>query len=306
MGFSGLMWAQAEGQGGARFAVVFHAEHIVGRVRRARGLRFRFPLGPLSRGGSESISEPPQSFGDLGFASSLVLQDAPTFRIERFRSAATLAPKMPPIGRREEQQMQIRPVDLVRTVALAACLALVGPGLCRAGGVPAQEAESTYNRWAWVKDTYWIVPEAGIYSIYHPLGTDQFTVARGQTVFHITDYFNGYFTGSVVVKLTAAQVPNCQYVLGQVTPEGRVYMTMYSVDSGAITNTPLGTMVRKKGQWTMVNQMTGPAGSGTVSHWAYMVQSKPGDRSFRNLPFAEESIPEFLSDCPDGPTIDTR
>ncbi len=189
--------------------------------------------------------------------------------------------------------MQIRTVDLVRTIALAACLALVGPGLCRAGGVPAQEAESTYNRWAWFKDTYWIVPEAGIYSIYHPLGTDQFTVARGQTVFHITDYFNGYFTGSVVVKLTAAQVPNCQYVLGQVTPEGRVYMTMYSVDSGAITNTPLGTMVRKKGQWTMVNQMTGPAGSGTVSHWAYMVQSKPGDRSFRNLPFAEESIPEI-------------
>jgi hypothetical protein len=49
--------------------------------------------------------------------------------------------------------------------------------------------------------------------------------------------------------------------------------------------------------------MTGPAGDGTVSHWAYMVQSRPGDPTFKNLPFANESVPEFLSDCPDGPTI---
>ena len=59
-------------------------------------------------------------------------------------------------------------------------------------------------------------------------------MARGQTVFHLTDYFNGYFTGAVVVKLTTALVPSCQYVLGEVTPEGRVSMTMYSATSGEI------------------------------------------------------------------------
>jgi hypothetical protein len=75
---------------------------------------------------------------------------------------------------------------------------------------------------------------------------------------------------------------------------------------GQITNTPLGTMVRKNDKWTMVNQMTGPAAGGTLSHWAYMVQSRPGDRTFKDLPFADESIPEFLSDCPDGPMIQTR
>lgn len=169
--------------------------------------------------------------------------------------------------------------------------------------IPRREPVFSYDRWKWFKDTYWIVPPNGIYSIYHPLGTDEFVVIRGQTVFHITDYFNGYFTGAVVVKLSRALVPSCQYVLGQVTPEGEVHLTMYNATSGEITNTPVGTMVLKKDQWTMVNQMTGPVAGGTVSHWAYMVQSKPGDPSFLDLPFAHESIPQFLSACPNGPVI---
>ncbi|HEV7733191.1 MAG TPA: hypothetical protein VGR62_13555 [Candidatus Binatia bacterium] len=169
--------------------------------------------------------------------------------------------------------------------------------------VDRSEPQETYDKWEWFEDTYWIVPEEGIYSIYHPLGTDEFVVTRGQTVFHITDYFNGYFTGAVVVKLSSALVPNCQYMLGQVTPQKRVYMTMYNADTGEVTNTPIGTMVKKNGKWTMVNEMTGPAAGGTLSHWAYMVQSEPGDATFESLPFAEQSIPEFLSGCPAGPKI---
>jgi hypothetical protein len=166
------------------------------------------------------------------------------------------------------------------------------------------EPQETYDKWDWFKDTYWIVPEEGIYSVFHPLGTDEFVVAQGQTVFHLTDYFNGYFTGAVVVKLTGLLVPSCQYVLGQVTPKGQVYLTMYAVDGGAVTNNPIGTMVKKNGKWTMVNQMTGPTASGgTISHWAYMVQSAPGDATFESLPFAGESIPTFMSSCPAGPTI---
>jgi hypothetical protein len=197
-------------------------------------------------------------------------------------------------------------------LALAALWTLSAGGPCATAGarqpggtLPATrtEPQETYDKWAWFEDTYWIVPEEGIYSIYHPLGTTEFIVTQGQTVFHITDYFNGYFTGAVVVKLTSALVPNCQYMLGQVSPKGQVYMTMYDAETGAVTNTPLGTMVKKNGKWTMVNEMTGPAGSGTLSHWAYMVQSKPGDATFDSLPFAEESIPAFLSGCPAGPTI---
>lgn len=212
-----------------------------------------------------------------------------------------------------------RTIGIARTLALTSLLALaaVVPSLAAGGSGEAEPSAARlppaeeqpippYNKWKWIADTYWIVPSNGIFSIYHPLGSDEFVVTRGQTVFHVTDYFNGYFTGSVVVKLTTQLVPSCQYVLGQVTPEGRVYMTMYDVASGAVTNTPLGTMVKKSGKWTMVNQMTGPASGGTLSHWAYMVQSKREDPTFRDLPWAHESIPEFLSACPPGPKIRGR
>lgn len=170
------------------------------------------------------------------------------------------------------------------------------------GGAPAID----YNRWSWFKDTYWIVPPDGIYSVAHS-GTKpgQFRVARGQTVFHITDYFNGYFTGAVVVKLTGAQVPNCQYVLGQATPAGQVLMTMYNASTGEVVNEPIGTMTEVDGQWTMVNTMSAPTtGGGTLSHWAYMIQSEDGDPSFQKLPFADQPIPEFMSACPPGPPIE--
>ena len=170
----------------------------------------------------------------------------------------------------------------------------------------ASQGAGFYDSWKWFKDTYWIVPKTGVYSVVHSADTNTFNVIRGQTVFHITDYFNGYWTGSVVVKITKAQVPSCQTVLGQVTPKGNVYMTMYDATTGLVRNNPVGLMVKVKGQWTMVNQMTSPAGSdgtSTMSHWAYMVQSKEGDRTYAHLPFSGQSIPDFMASCPPGPMI---
>ena len=165
------------------------------------------------------------------------------------------------------------------------------------------EPDGFYTRWAWFKDTYWIVPEQGIYSVMYRAEDDSFNVVRGQTVFHITDYFNGYFTGAVVVKLSTMQIPNCNFVLGQVTPSGRVSMTMYDPDSGQVRNYPVGTMEMYRGEWAMVNEMTSPTSGGTLSHWAYMIQSEPGMATFKKLPFSGESIPEFMSSCPPGPMI---
>ncbi|AUR52981.1 hypothetical protein [Aquella oligotrophica] len=181
---------------------------------------------------------------------------------------------------------------------------LLGEVACHAVA-QTQPPSSNYNDWSWFKDTYWIVPEQGIYSIAHnPSNPREFNVLRGQTVFHLTDYFNGYFTGAVVVKLTQNLVPSCQYVLGEVTPQGAVYMTMFNADDGTITNEPIGNMVLINNKWTMVNTMTGPANNGgSVSHWAYMVLTQPSDPTWSNLPFANESIPEFMSACPPGPMI---
>lgn len=183
-------------------------------------------------------------------------------------------------------------------IALAAVLALAVSLIA-----PANAAVRTYDTWEWFEDTYWIVPKKGIYSVMHIEDGNRFVVTRGQTVFHITDYFNGYWTGVVTVKVTRAQVPSCQYVLGQITPEGEVHMTMFDVETGEVINTPMGTMVRKRGEWTMVNQMTGPMAAGTLSHWAYMVQSEKGDRTWKRLPFARQSLPKFISACPKGPML---
>jgi hypothetical protein len=197
-------------------------------------------------------------------------------------------------------------------IAIASAATLVGALSSRADMTTAGEAAASrepvaaYDRWKWFKGTYWIVPQNGIYSILHLQEQNQFVVVKGQTVFHITDYFNGYWTGSVVVKLSRALVPSCQYVLGQVTPEGKVQMTMYDATDGSVVNYPVGTMVKKKGEWTMVNEMTNVVEGGTLSHWAYMIQSKRGDRTWDDLPFAHQSIPEFMSDCPEGPRIHTR
>lgn len=199
---------------------------------------------------------------------------------------------------------------LSTTLAMTLCAALIGvawlhPVSARGGTADgaARVSPVPYDKWKWFEDTYWIVPPRGIYSILHLEEGNKFAVIRGQTVFHITDYFNGYWTGAVVVKLSRALIPSCQYVLGQITPEGRVEMTMYDTADGSVVNYPTGTMV-KRGGWTMVNEMTNVVQGGTLSHWAYMVQSERGDPSWRNLPFAHESIPKFMSACPPGPKID--
>jgi hypothetical protein len=193
------------------------------------------------------------------------------------------------------------PTRLAAALAIAVAAALIGAGSAQAARGPAVP----YDKWKWFKDTYWIVPQNGIYSVLHLQEQNQFVVVRGQTVFHITDYFNGYWTGAVVVKLSRALVPSCQFVLGQVTPEGQVQMTMYDATDGSVVNYPTGAMVKKKGEWTMVNEMTNVVQGGTLSHWAYMVQSDRGDRTWNDLPFAHQSIPEFLSACPAGPKIHT-
>lgn len=188
---------------------------------------------------------------------------------------------------------------------LVAIVSILGEVACHAVAQSSQ-SDSTYNDWSWFKDTYWVVPEQGIFAIAQS-ATDpsRFNVVRDQTVFHLTDYFNGYFSGVVVAKLSGAEsVPGCQYVLGEVTPQGVVHLTMYNVSDGSIINQPMGNMVRVNDQWTMVNTMTAPASNGgSVSHWAYMVLSKPGDATWNSLPFANESVPAFVANCPPGPMI---
>lgn len=121
--------------------------------------------------------------------------------------------------------MNVRAASVLRgVVALLVGVVLAVPGaLGTAAAAAAPKPIAEYSKWSWFTNTYWIVPQNGIYSVLHTTDPSRFTITRGQTVFHITDYFNGYFLGSVVVKLTRAGATTCHTMLGQVTPSGKVY-----------------------------------------------------------------------------------
>ena len=164
---------------------------------------------------------------------------------------------------------------------------------------PAPTA-TTGARWSWLEDTYWYVPAPNLSATIYDPGTGALIPVQDQTVYHISGYRSGYFWGETVAQLGQGE-PNSSALVGSVTPQGRVLLTFTSTDS---VIQGYGQMTRKHGQWTMENQMFAPTASGPqIGHWAYMVQTRPGQRSWRSLPSVGTSVPEFLShyDLP-GPT----
>ena len=118
-----------------------------------------------------------------------------------------------------------------------------------------------------------------------------------QTVFHITGYSRGYFSGSVVTQLGSSPASSSN-MIGSVTPEGAVLLSFTGTgtsSSPAVTQ-GIGKMTKRFGQWTMENQMfTSPTETLQIGHWAYMVRTRPGTPSWRSLPGVGESVPTFLS-----------
>jgi hypothetical protein len=155
----------------------------------------------------------------------------------------------------------------------------------------------TSGRWSWLANTYWYVPVPNLPATLYNSATGTVTSVSDQTVFHITTYREGYFWGDVVTQLNSGS-PSSSFMVGSVTPEGKVLLTFTSTgsqSSPSITN-GYGTMEHKFGAWTMENQMfTSPTERLQIGHWAYMVQTRPGKASWYSLPSAGVSVPEFLS-----------
>lgn len=195
---------------------------------------------------------------------------------------------------------RLRPALALAAVALAA-----GVGVDRAlarTAVPAiapQALDATAGRWDWLQGTTWCVPAPNLPAIM-VLGTERRTVpVADQTVYHISNYRAGYFTGETAVSL-GGEAPTCLTLAGSVTPEGTVLLTFTPRDPDARTTVTqgMGEMRLKNGQWTMENQMSsGPSALLQIIHWAYMVQTRPGDRNWQSLPGLGISVPDFLGQC---------
>lgn len=161
------------------------------------------------------------------------------------------------------------------------------------------EVRNPQNQWDWLQNTYWIVPDRNLPAVLFDPGTSVLAPVSDQTVYHITGSRSGYFWGKNVTEIAGGQV-TCSSLVGSVTPQGRVLLsfTVVNSDGSVSQQVGFGEMTLKDGAWTMLNQTT----SASFSHWAYMAQSVPGDRSWHSLPGSGLSVQSFLGQCPgNGP-----
>jgi hypothetical protein len=144
-------------------------------------------------------------------------------------------------------------------------LAIALASLGAAGwGIPSAASSERHDasRWSWLGargGTYWYVPAENLLAFRWDSSTPQnATAIDDQTVWHIERYDNGYIFGPIVVKL--AGIPRlCQYLIGSVTPDGRVYISFNSLQAIPIgtpsLTTGIGQMVRARQGWEFNMQM---------------------------------------------------
>jgi hypothetical protein len=158
---------------------------------------------------------------------------------------------------------------------------------------------------SWLEGTYWYVPAADLPAMQYDAARNTLAWIVDQTVWHITGYRDGYFWGvcSVLIHDADADVPSRGRgaqptglaLLGSITPEGNVHLTF--VPDAALTSRSatigIGRAVEHDGSIALAMQMS----TGTLertAHWAYMMQTKPGDPSWDALPGMGVSVPEML------------
>lgn len=168
------------------------------------------------------------------------------------------------------------------------------------------KASTPSDPWTWLEGTTWIVPPNNVPAymlagVRLPDKAPALVALNDQTVYTIEGYKNGFFWGTFVLALQPASGGpisyGCSSMLSTISPDGQVVIGS-TTDNGT-NNMGVGQMVKVKGQWTMKNLKVG-----SYTHWAYMVQSKPTDPSYHNLPFVHLSVQEMLDKCPNyTPTI---
>lgn len=188
------------------------------------------------------------------------------------------------------------PRKTAQIVTLAAVLA-VGVVAGSLLGGPAK-ARPQDKDWSWLTGTTWIVPPAGLPAVSFDPQTQVLTPIQDQTVYRITGYRDGYFWGPTAVQAGSDPVA-CRSLIGSVTPQGDLLLLFSETGQNGFTTllTGWGKMARKGGEWTMLNQ----TGSVSMAHWAYMVQTRPGEASWESLPSVGIPVDEFLAQCPAGP-----
>lgn len=158
-----------------------------------------------------------------------------------------------------------------------------------------------FGSWEWLIGTFWIVPEGNLTAPLFTSSGGQPTWLSDQTVWQIAGYANGYFWGDAAVRMVPPtkadeeSTPVAQRLTASITPEGSVHMTFIPLNSAGDGSIGIGNMRWRDGAWMAEMQMSAPLGSDRrVLHWAYMVQCKPEDRAWKQLPGTNQSLPDFM------------
>ena len=165
--------------------------------------------------------------------------------------------------------------------------------------------------WSWLADTYWYVPVESLPALRLDPSENTLTWVVDQTVWQLTGYRDGYFWGVCVAFLYDAgeeppqrgpgSAPRSFSMLGSITPEGRVHLTFIATQTGN-TTIGIGRMLPHRDGWSFQMQMSSGDRNRTA-HWAYMVQTRPGEPSWDSLPGVGLSVPEMLegTEAPQAP-----
>jgi hypothetical protein len=160
------------------------------------------------------------------------------------------------------------------------------------------------TNWAWLAEnggTYWYVPSANLQALqWDTSSPSAYTSIDDQTVWHIDRYENGYFSGPVVAKI-GSRPAICQFMIGSVTPSGRVYISFNSVGTPPVGSpsitTGTGAMALQSSAWTFNMQMASGSSSTQITHWAFMRQCAAGQACWTKLPGIGQSMSSLLAEC---------
>jgi hypothetical protein len=170
-------------------------------------------------------------------------------------------------------------------------------------------AQGSADDLSWLVGTYWYVPTEYLPAMQQVNVTEpKITQVNDQTLWYFTEYSNGYLVGQCSASVDGGDF-TYQSIVGSVTPEGSVCLSFTPV--GGISLHPVrgsisiasiivgqGKLVKHQGEWAFLMQMTGGNGVYNLTHWAYMMQTRPGDKSWTNLPGTDgsQSVDEIFAD----------
>ncbi len=162
---------------------------------------------------------------------------------------------------------------------------------------------------SWLVGTYWYVPTDYLPAMQQVnIAQPQITQVNDQTLWYFTQYSNGYLIGQCAASIDGGDF-EYQSIVGSVAPDGSVCLSFTPV--GGISLHPVqgsvsvasfivgqGKLTQHQGQPAFLMQMTGGNGAYNLTHWAYMMQTKPGDESWTTLPGTDgsQSVEEVFAD----------